>query len=178
MTTADLWTAFGARLRRFILQRVRHEHDADDILQDVFARIQTELGGVRSEETLEAWLFQVTRHAVIDHFRRRKNVALDADPAEPEPAPDVDRELASCLTPMMERLDDAAREALRLTDLEGLPHRDLAARLGLSVTGAKSRVQRARKRLKELLLDCCQVETDRRGHAVEYAPRDPSCSCA
>lgn len=173
MTASDVWTAFGDRLRRFIVKRVRNEHDADDILQDVFTRLQTGVDGV---ENLEAWIFQVTRHAVVDHFRKRTAVELTTDPAEPQAAEDVTSELASCLAPMMELLDEADRNALRLVDLEGLGQKELAARLGLSITGAKSRVQRARKRLREVLLDCCRVELDRRGNALSYAPRSASCT--
>ena len=173
VTPSDVWTAFGNRLRRFIVRRVRNEHDADDILQDVFARLQKGVAGV---EDLEAWLFQVTRNAIVDHFRKRSPIELTTDPAEPQPAEDVTSEVASWLTPMMELLDEEDREALRLVDLEGLGQKDLAARLGLSVTGAKSRVQRARRRLKEILLDCCHVEMDRRGHALSYTPRGAACS--
>jgi RNA polymerase sigma-70 factor, ECF subfamily len=173
MTSSDAWTAFGDRLRRFIVKRVRNDHDADDILQDVFTRLQTGADGV---ENLEAWIFQVTRHAIVDHFRKRPAVELTTDPAEPPPAEDVARELASCLLPMLQQLDEEDRNALRLVDLEGLGQKELAARLGLSITGAKSRVQRARMRLKEILLACCEVERDRRGNALSYAPRGTSCS--
>jgi RNA polymerase sigma-70 factor, ECF subfamily len=174
MTTGDLWTAFGDRLRRYIAARVRNEHDAEDILQDIFTRLQRGIDGV---EDLEAWLFQVTRNAVADHFRKRGHpVELKVDPAGPEPAGGVTAEVASWLAPMMELLDAPDREALRLVDLEGLGQKELAERLGLSVTGAKSRVQRARKHLKEILLDCCDVELDRRGNALSYTPRSAACS--
>lgn len=174
MTAGDLWTGFGDRLRRTIAARVRNEHDTEDILQDIFTRLQR---GVHGVEDLEAWLFQVTRNAIVDHFRRRSPVELTTDPADPQPAEDVTGELASCLTPMMALLDEEDREALRLVDLEGLGQKELAARLGLSLTGAKSRVQRARQRLKEVLLDCCHVEMDRRGNALSYTPRGDSCGC-
>jgi RNA polymerase sigma-70 factor (ECF subfamily) len=174
----ELWTSFSDRLRRSISKRVRNEHDRDDILQEVFTKIHAGLDRVESEEKLEAWLFQVTRRAIADHFRKRRISGLPAEPAEEIPESNVSSEVASWLSPMMESLDEADREALRLTDLEGLPQKELAARLGLSLTGAKSRVQRARKRLKKILLDCCQVETDRRGNALSYTPRNcSSCSC-
>jgi RNA polymerase sigma-70 factor (ECF subfamily) len=175
----EVWKAFGDRLRRYIATRVRHEHDTDDLLQDVFTKIQAGLDRLESEENLEPWLFQVTRRVIADHFRRRRGPGLISDPALEIPESNVTSEVASWLSPMMESLDEADREALRLTDLEGLSQKELAARLGLSLTGAKSRVQRARKRLKEILLDCCQIETDRRGNALSYTPKNcSSCSCA
>lgn len=179
ISTESVWTSFGDRLRRFIFARLRNRQDTDDVLQDVFAKIHAGLPELESDATLEAWLFQITRRAVADHHRKRSpGVGLSVEPAEPRPADDVTSEVASWLTPMMELLDEDDREALRLTDLEGLSRKELAARLGLSVTGAKSRVQRARRRLKEILTDCCEIEMDRRGHALGYAPRNcTSCGC-
>ena len=175
MTTDAIWTAFSGRLRGFIAKRVRADVDIDDILQDVFAKIHAELGGLQEEERLEAWLFQVARRAIADHYRRRRASGLPAELADEPASRDVSAEVASWLDPMMSLLPEEDREALRLTDLEGLSQKDLAGRLGLSVTGARSRVQRARVRLKEALLDCCHVELDRRGRPVDYTKKQGGC---
>jgi RNA polymerase sigma-70 factor (ECF subfamily) len=175
VTTDAVWAAFSGRLRGFIAKRVRKDVDIDDLLQDVFAKIHAGLPALQESERLEAWLFQVARRAVVDHYRRRRTAELPEDVAEKPAAKDVTAEVASWLEPMMALLPEEDREALRLTDLEGLPQKDLAARLGLSATGARSRVQRARARLKEALLDCCRIETDRRGHPVDYAPKRGDC---
>jgi RNA polymerase sigma-70 factor (ECF subfamily) len=183
MTTDAVWSAFSGRLRGFIAKRVREEVDIDDILQDVFAKIHAGLGALKEEARLEAWLFQVARRAIIDHYRRRRPVELPEDVAGKEDPRDVSAEVATWLDPMMSLIPEEDREALRLADLEGLPQKDLAERLGLSLTGAKSRVQRARARLKQAVLDCCHVEMDRRGRPFDYTrkrdgsgPCDP-CAC-
>ena len=181
-TTEEVWRSFAERLRRFIASRVRNGHDVDDLLQDVFARIHAGLDGVDSPEAIESWLFQVARRAIVDHYRKRAAgaapVQLRFEPQDPPPPSEITAEVASWLEPLMALLEDADREALRLTDLEGLGQKELAARLGLSVTGAKSRVQRARRRLKEILTDCCEVEMDRRGNAIGYTPKNcTSCGC-
>jgi len=180
VTTDAIWSAFSGRLRGFIAKRVREDADIDDILQDVFAKIHAGLGELKQEDKLEAWLFQVARRAIVDHHRRRRGVELPEDVAEKSAGRDVTAEVASWLDPMMSLIPEEDREALRLTDLQGLSQKDLAARLGLSVTGAKSRVQRARARLKEALLDCCHIEMDRRGHPIDYSRKRGdcgSCSC-
>jgi RNA polymerase sigma-70 factor (ECF subfamily) len=181
VTTDAVWTAFSARLRGFIAKRVREDVDVDDILQDVFAKIHAGLGKLQNDEKLEAWLFQVTRRAIVDHSRKRRAAPLAEDVAEEVVPRDLSAELASWLDPMMSLLSEEDRRALRLTDLEGLSRKDLAARLGVSVTGAKSRVQRARGRLKQAVLDCCHVELDRRGTPIDYAKKRDDCgpcSCA
>ncbi len=181
-STATIWTQFSDRLRGFIAKRVREDSDIEDVLQDVFAKIHAGLGGLKESEKLEAWLFQVARRAILDHYRarsgKRRVADLPDDLAETRPPADVSKEVASCLDPMMSLISEEDREALRLGDLEGLSQKDLAAKLGISLTGAKSRVQRARQRLKDAVLDCCHIEMDRRGNAIDYTKKrgDP-CSC-
>jgi RNA polymerase sigma-70 factor, ECF subfamily len=175
MTTDTIWTAFSGRLRGFIAKRVREEVDIDDILQDAFAKIHAGLPKLKEGEKLEAWLFQVARRAVVDHYRKRRSVELPEDVAEEPPAKDISAEVASWLDPMMSLIPEEDREALRLTNREGLSHKELAGRWGLSLTGAKSRVQRARTRLKEALLDCCHIELDRRGHPIDYTRKRGDC---
>ena len=183
-STEAVWARFSDRLRGFIATRVRVQADIEDILQEVFAKIHAGLGGLKESEKLEAWLFQVARRAILDHFRsrtgKRRTSELPEDVAEEIPGATISKEVASWLDPMMTLLPEEDREVLRRADLEGVTRKDLAARLGLSVTGAKSRVQRARRRLKEALLDCCHVEMDRRGNAIDYTRKRGdcgSCSC-
>jgi RNA polymerase sigma-70 factor, ECF subfamily len=73
---------------------------------------------------------------------------------------------------MVRGLPDGYRRAIELTDLEGLTQAAAAERLGLSLPGAKSRVQRGRARLKDMLLRCCEIETDRRGRVIAFEARD------
>jgi len=183
-STETVWAQFGERLRAFIAKRVKGEADVEDVLQDVFAKIHAGLGGLNEDEKLEAWLFQVARRATLDHFRRRsgsrRSSELPEELAEPKHDDDRTAEVASWLEPMMSLLPEEDREVLRLADLEGLSQKDLAARLRISVSGVKSRVQGARRRLKEAMLNCCHFEMDRRGNAMDYTRKRKdcgSCSC-
>jgi RNA polymerase sigma-70 factor (ECF subfamily) len=93
------------------------------------------------------------------------------------------RELAGCMRPLVQQLPAAYREALTLVELEGVPQVDLASRLGVSVSGMKSRVQRGRSMLRDSLLACCEVSRSATGGVLDYAPRSgPACgpegSCA
>jgi len=178
-STHDVWTAFSAGLLRFIRKRVANEHDAEDVLQDVFVKIHQRIDQLQDAEKLPAWVFQIARRAVIDYYRARSSTPEQAEvPDElaerraPEP---VSAEVADCLTPMVERLPEPYRQAVVMTELEGRTQRELADSLGLSVSGAKSRVQRGREHLKTMLLDCCHFEFDRRGRVIDYEPRIATC---
>ena len=92
-------------------------------------------------------------------------------------SPDLREELSRCLAPLARRLPETYREALVMTEFEGVTQVDAARALGLSVSGMKSRVQRGREQLKAMLLDCCEVELDRRGSISDYRSRDGNCGC-
>ena len=174
-----LWNRYCCQLEAFICSRVSDQADAQDILQDVFLRIHTHLCCLRNWERLESWIYQVTRNAIIDHYRRRRETVelsetLAAD--EDFEAEDAAARLAPSLREMVEGLPEPYRQALLLTEYQGLNQRQLAERLGLSFSGAKSRVQRARNKIRDMLLTCCHFELDRRGAIIDYYAR--CCCCA
>lgn len=177
------WAETLDRLRRFVLARTRDPELAADITQDVLMRTIAS-GAVDRVDNISAWLYRSARNAVIDHYRTRRTSDQDVDlDLWPEPESyddlpnDATRELAQCLQPMMAALHPDARDALTRVDLEGQTHREAADQLGLSVSGMKSRVQRARRELKDRLTSCCQIHTDRTGALTDYAPKEPGCAC-
>ncbi|CAN1211610.1 RNA polymerase sigma factor [Tumidithrix helvetica PCC 7403] len=188
-----LWQTFHHRLRGFILQRVQNPSDADDILQEVFLRIHLRISTLRDSDRIVSWMFQITRNAVIDYYRspvrQREIIAGDAVDLElnaPNPqteefllegeSPNFNRELSACLKPMLQELPESYREALDLVEIHGLSQRVAAENLGLSLSGAKSRVQRGRQKLKALLLECCQVQLDAGGNVLDYKMKETKCS--
>ena len=181
LSVEQLWAEFGSDLRGFIRARVRDHAAAEDILQDVFVKIHTRLPALRDGERVESWIYQVARNAVADHFRRaRPAEALPVESDEAAEASDPDLpDLVPAVRRFVEQLPADFREALVATEWEGLTQASYAARAGLSLSGAKSRVQRARAELKRLLDDCCRFELDRRGNVLEAIPRDASepCEC-
>ena len=128
-----------------------------------------------AEDELPAWVFAAARNAVIDHYRARRPAdALPAELAAPgeEGGRAAVAELAACLKPLVAALPPRYRDAVLLSELGGLTQNDAAQRLGLSLSGAKSRVQRGRRMLQEKLLACCRVELDHRGAIVDYEAPD------
>jgi RNA polymerase sigma-70 factor, ECF subfamily len=179
MTVASeqLWEAFSIPLQQFIQRRVPDSHSAEDILQDVFLRIHMRIDTLHQQDRVAAWVYQIARNAIADYYRGQRptsdvpdTLAGPDDMAED----DVVRELLPCVAAMVNELPDIYREALRLTEYEGLSQKALSERLGISFSGAKSRVQRARAKLKDQLLDCCHFQLDHAGRIVDYQSR---CAC-
>ena len=179
-------TPLGARAHElrallvpFISKRVEPQ-DVEDVLQTVFVRIQRGLGDLREGDKLVAWGYQIARNVIVDHARRaavRKHEAIEllrsvAAPQEVEDDSGAG-ELALILGRFIAMLPDPYREALELTELEGMTQADAAKRVGLSLPGMKSRVQRARARLRELLEGCCEIQLDTRGSIIDVEPSNP-----
>jgi RNA polymerase sigma-70 factor (ECF subfamily) len=175
-TTEAIWTHLSSDLRRFIRRRVCDDHAADDLLQETFVRVHRNLVALHEADRLAAWVYQIARNVVHDHHRRAVNGAVAL--ADRDPVDDADHRLGprgcgGCdwLDEMIGALPDGYREAVRMSEVEGLSQQMVADRLGLSLSGAKSRIQRGRGMLKGALDGCCRFEFDGRGNLMDYEPR-------
>jgi len=177
LTLETIWQEFAEKLGQFIRARVSDPATAEDLLQDVFVKIQTRLDKLEDPAKLPSWLYLITRNTIIDHYRTRKETTdvSDSLPAEP---PEDDAEMAglnAVFRRMVHRLPKPYRDALVLTEFEGLTQKELAERLDISLSGAKSRVQRAREQLKTMLHECCTFQFDGRGRVIQCQPRARQC---
>lgn len=164
------WLAFVEPLRAFLRKRVPAGVDAEDVAQEVFLRIARHRATLEDVDDLEAWIFRVARTALTDAWRaerRRSARASEADPDDfampEEDGSDGRAEITACVRPFIAALDDPYRRALELTALGGLTQDEAARREGISLSGMKSRVQRARERVLREVQHCCGLHRDARG---------------
>lgn len=174
------WALLQKELVVFVNKRVESREVAEDIVQDIYLRLhRAEPGSIKNPR---AWLYRAARNATIDHYRTRHNdepidgktdMALPDDTDGPNEAT---QELATCLRPLIAHLPEKYSEAVTLVDLDGITQSQAAKQVGISTSGMKSRVQRGRARLGDLLTNCCAVSTDNRGAIHDYEPSQ-SCGC-
>ncbi|MGD9527433.1 MAG: sigma-70 family RNA polymerase sigma factor [Pseudonocardia sp.] len=180
----ETWRDVIAQLRAFVRRRIADPDRAEDLVGDILLRLHRNLGTVDDRERLAHWVSRVARNAVVDEYRRagRGREQLVATPhdvpaAEPDDANEVLDELARCLRPLLPGLPVEQRRAVELIDLDGLPQAEAARREGVSLSGMKSRVQRGRRRLAELLDACCALTLDARGLPTDYTPTSRCDGC-
>jgi RNA polymerase sigma-70 factor (ECF subfamily) len=187
--SASAWAELRERLQAFVARRVANAADVEDIVQRVFLQLHRSESTLVRREAVHAWLYRTARNAIVDHYRAAARRELPSGAGEeiealqgagaPRAERDELRQIAACLEPMIARLPDEYRRAVVATELEGRPQHEVARAEGVSLSGMKSRVQRARRRLKQLLLDCCRIELDRRGGVTDCEPRQGDCGrCA
>ena len=186
----EAWSAHEAELLRYLRHHVRPASEAEDVLHDLFLKALRQGERFCAVSNPRAWLFEVARNAAVDHARRTRSsaplpedlaatagepsvvfTALAAEAVEPGLAP-VDL-LSACLPRVLTELAAEDREALELCDIGGMSQKAFAERKGLSLPGAKSRIQRARQRLRARLLCACQIQLDERGQVCCFVPRPP-----
>lgn len=173
------WDALRAELHRFVARRLAGP-DAEDVVQEALVRIHRGLPAVREQGAVIGWLYQVTRNTLADHLRGTRpsdELTDDHDAGAPIDVDDVAfGRLAACVAPFVAMLPEHYREAIELVELRGLSQVDAAATFGIPVSTMKSRVQRGRRELRELLEQCCKIAVDARGHVVDVTPR-ANCQC-
>jgi RNA polymerase sigma-70 factor, ECF subfamily len=175
----EIWKGYHSNLLAFIRKRVNDKAAAEDILQDIFVRVHSRIDTLENRSKLESWLYQITRNALIDYYRSRK--PLEELPEWLE-QPRISREeinrreLSSCLAPMIQQLPEKYRHAVQLSEIEGKTQKEIAEKENISLSGAKSRVQRGRALLKVMLHDCCKIEMNAMNQIVDYDRKNGDCT--
>ena len=184
-STRSVWAHLSDRLRCFIRARVGNDDIAADLLQDTFLRIHQRLDTLDDHDRLAAWVFRIARNVVTDHYRIQRRVqrrvqtraqpngheTVQTQPLYDDAPANRNDDVVGWLPEMIDDLPEPYRDAVRLHEIEGLSQQDVANRLGLSLSGAKSRVQRGREKLRTQLQRCCSFELDRRGNVLDYERR-------
>lgn len=182
--TEQLWREMLAQLRVFVRRRIADPDRAEDLVADILLRVHQNMGSLDDRERLSHWMYRIARNAVVDEYRRagraRERLVPDFvdrsdDPGDDEPG--AVAELAHCLRPLLAGLPPEQRRAVEMVDLDGLPQARAAELERVSLSGMKSRVQRGRRRLADLLSKCCVLTLDGRGVPMDYV-RPPRCDCA
>ncbi|MDD3140518.1 MAG: RNA polymerase sigma factor SigZ [Lachnospiraceae bacterium] len=177
----NIWEEFSTPLFAFIKRRINNDQDVEDVLQNVFMKIYNNINKLDELNNIHAWVYTITKNTIIDYYRMQNHdfyfdeISEDIAIGENLVAENTINEISQCLIMMIQFLPEKYKQALTLTEIENLSQKELADKAGLSVSGAKSRVQRARVLLKEDFLSCCNLEMDSRGNIIDYEVKNQDC---
>ncbi|MBN2267398.1 MAG: RNA polymerase sigma factor SigZ [Candidatus Babeliaceae bacterium] len=175
--TENIWYEYQSRLAAFIRSKVA-EDAVDDILQDIFMKIHVRIDSLKDDTKLESWLYQITRNAITDYYRTKRILVELPEWLElpqPEEEESIRKELSACLELMVRELPDKYRNAVQLSEMENRTQKKVAELEGISLSGAKSRVQRGRALLKTMLDDCCKFEINQKNQVLSYEKKERDC---
>ncbi len=173
------WRDIEARLRPYIARRVASAAEVDDLVQDILVRVHKGLATLRDDESFGGWVYRIAARALADAAKAhaRDPIARGAEIADlvggdGDEAADLQLELGECVALFVARLPSPYREAITLTELQGLTQKEAAEMLGTSLSGMKSRVQRGREKIRGMFEQCCEISVDCRGRVVDCEARD------
>jgi len=171
-----LWSQHQHELRRWLQSRELVGADVEDILQDVLLKCLRQGSAMMVLEHPRAWLFEVLRNTWTDRLRRSRPTSslpdtIDELPAMVVETDAVDELAQSCLPRVLGELDAQDREIIELCDLQGITQLEYARLKNLSLSAVKSRIQRARRRMRQHMLEACQVALDDKGRVVDFVAR-------
>jgi RNA polymerase sigma-70 factor (ECF subfamily) len=176
-----VYEAFHAKIHRY-LQRLVGTAEAEDLTQEVFAKVDQGLPAFRGTSAVSTWIYRIATNVAIEHVRRRAPRAArettDAQHAALDEGPGVDQtivrgEMHDCIRGYVAGLPLAYRTVLVLSEYAELADQQIAEALGITVGTVKIRLHRARRRLKDVLgAGCALYRDDRNELACE--PRPPA----
>lgn len=176
-----IWQNLNGNLRSFIWSKIPDRTDAEDLLQEVFIKIHSNMDTLRDETKVTSWVFQITRNLIHDYYRSQKKTTSAKEQTqdrEEETQPDeFMTEALQDMIGMMDKLSHEQCEALCMTEIDGLSQAEYAQKIGISYTAAKSRIQRSRKLLKDMMMACCHYEFDKYGTVLNITPHSCCCCC-
>jgi RNA polymerase sigma-70 factor, ECF subfamily len=184
MNTTVIWQQFHQSLHRYLVKNVKNRADADDLLQEIFIKIHLHLPTVVRSESISFWVWKLTRNTLLDYWKKKKLPYNTLEITDKIELSDIEEDetlnglFSEFVGNFIDLLPEKSREALRLAELEHLSQKDLSQKWGISYSGAKSRVQRARLELENVFRECCEFETDNRGNIISMQPVNKSkCAC-
>lgn len=178
----SIWEEFSIPLKSFIKRRITNEQDVEDILQIVFLKIHNNINNLNETNKIHSWIYTITKNTIYDFYRTQTHdlyieCLFEDIFIETQDEVTSNNEIAQCLKVLIQKLPEKYKEALIFTEYQNFTQKELALRMGISVSGAKSRVQRARILLKEMILNCCYIEKDHRGNIIDYKAKSKDCNC-
>lgn len=176
-----IWMEFNSPMKAYVKKHIHNEQDVEDILQSIFLKIHNNMDKLSDVSKLSSWIYTIARNTMNDYYRAKDNyLYIENLPEhsfiEHQDEETLNKEIGKCLIHMIQDLPDIYKQALILTEIEHYTQKELAMKLGLSVSGAKSRVQRARHKLKGMMMNCCSIEQDHRGNVIDYKQKDNKCN--
>ena len=152
-----LYDQFAPKMFGICLRYAKKRHNAEDILQDGFIRVFRYLKNFRGEGSFEGWLRRIFVNTAIEHYRKNSKVysmsELPVESQEMTYNPAVQNMSVEELLGLVGKLSNGYRMVFNLYVMEGLNHREIAEKLGISEGTSKSQLARARAQLQKMIAE-------------------------
>ncbi len=151
---AQLYTRYRERVLKYCIRLLKDMQSAEDAMQNVFVKLQSERNSIRNGLSLQSWVFTVARNEAFGELRRRKGDVLDEEIVWEGLLPDEElsgKNRREIVEAALNALYPSFREVIILREYEQLSYDEIAQVTSTTVSSVKSRLFKARKALIEKL---------------------------
>mgnify|MGYP000008374433 CR=1 FL=1 len=167
----------------YVRKRVKNQEDAEDLTQDVFLKLsKSNNNGI---DNLKSWVYTIAKNTITDYYRKKRlqtnSIENDDTFFDYDTVEDASIELGKCVTSFINQLPEEYKELMTLSELKEIPQKEIAKQLDMNYVTVRSKIQRGRKKLKELFEGCCTILQGGKGSIMDYKTktgcnRKSSCS--
>jgi len=161
----------------FIKKRVNSFEDAEDLTQEVFLKLSK--SNIDAVKNIKSWVYTIAKNTITDYYRSNKRRTEEVSESlffEGEEKENAVEELSNCcITPFIKQLPKEYHTIIQLSEIEGVSQKEIAAKLDMNYVTVRSKVQRGRKKLKDLFTECCTIIQGGKGSILEFENKNTNC---
>lgn len=156
----SLWSNYKSGLELYILKKVKDKDIANDLTHDVLLKIYNACCSDKQIRNVRSWMYQIAHNTTVDYFNRENKFTNEIPEMFEVDENNSYEDAQRLVKPLIQLLPEKYAVPLQLSDIEEMKQADVSKKLNLSLTATKSRIQRARKLLKEKIIECSNLELD------------------
>ena len=161
-----LWTDYKNEMLFYILKKIKDKEIANDLSHEVLMKIYNSCCSGNEIKNIKSWMYQIAHNTVIDYLKSENKFTNEVNEKFESDENNTYEEAEKFLEPLIKLLPDKYALPLLLSDIEGVSQIEVSKKMNLSLTATKSRIQRARKLLKEKIIECSNLEMNAKGRPI------------
>lgn len=184
----EIYNIFQPKIQRYLTQFV-DEHEAEDLSQEVFIKVNKGLDKFRGESALSTWIYRIAANIALDRLRNSSSRKIDRISISNEVALKdlqvnenelsveeylIRKQMNSCIRNIVDKLPDNYRAIIMLSEFGKLKNYEIARYLGISLDTVKIRLHRARAKLRKELRNNCSFYRDSQNRFACELKSNPS----
>lgn len=170
-----LWSDYKNEMLFYILKKIKDKEIANDLSHEVLMKIYNSCCSNTEIRNVRSWMFQIAHNTTIDYLKKENKFTDEITDVIEKDENNSYQEVEELIKPLIKLLPEKYAVPLLLADIEELKQAEVSKKINLSLTATKSRIQRARKLLKEKIIECCNLELDEKGNLLSLEIKQ---SCA
>jgi len=163
---SSLWSDYKNGLQFYILKKVKDKDIANDLSHEVLMKIYNSCCSNNEIKNVRSWMFQIAHNTTIDYLKKENKYTNVVPEIFEKDENNLYKEAEELMKPLIKLLPEKYAVPLQLSDIEEVKQAEVSKIINLSLTATKSRIQRARKLLKEKIIECCNLELDEKGNLL------------